>query len=197
MRRRLRVLLPLCHAAIDVALLVATVYVVDAYRLSVKRPWALWDQRYERVDPDFLRNADGPPMAAPLQAVALGALPATIAAALVAEVLIANGPLSWKVSSPFDYRLVGLYLGLAVVFWYVIGRGLEGARKSWKKLAWGYVAARLLTVPISLVLRPTDGIWNLLVLVFLLAWLIMAVAVVLKGMREVWVRYMSAAASAR
>jgi hypothetical protein len=185
-----RVLLLLCNAVIDVALLVATVYVVDEYRLNVKRPWPLWDQNYERVAPDFLRHADGPPMAAPLQAMVLGTLPATIASALIAEVLFENGYLGWRVSSPFDFRLVGLHLGLGVVFWYAVGRGLEGGRKHWKKLAWGYVAARLLTVPLSWVFRSSSHEiwWSLVVLVLLAAWLILAVAVVLKGIRQLWVR---------
>jgi hypothetical protein len=163
----------------------------------MRHPWPLWDQRYERVDPDFLRNADGPLMVAPLQAMNYGTLPAAIGAGLLAEVLFANGSLSWRVSSPFDFRLAGLHLGLAAVFWYATGRGLEGGRDRWKKMASWYLAARLLTVPVSLKLHSYDGIWNLLVLLFLVAWIGLAVAVAVKGMRLVWLRYRLAAASAR
>lgn len=197
MRRSLRLLLPLCNAAIDVALLFATVHVVDAYRLTMRHPWPLWDQRYARVDPDFLRTADGPQMVAPLQAVNYGTLPAAIGAGLLAEVLFANGSLSWRVSTPFDIRLVGLHLSLAAVFWYVIGCGLESARDRWKKLTWWYVGVRLLTVPFSLTFRSYDGIWSLFVMLFLAAWTVLAVAVALKGIRQVWLRYRSAAASPR
>ena len=49
----------LCNVAIDVMLLIATVYVVDAFLSTLRYPSPLWSQRYGRVDPDFLRNADG------------------------------------------------------------------------------------------------------------------------------------------
>jgi hypothetical protein len=93
-------------------LLIATVYVVDAFLSTLRYPSPLWSQRYGRVDPDFLRNADGPPMPAPLQAMVVGTLPATIASGLIADALFANGGLRWKVSTPFDFRLAGLHLCL-------------------------------------------------------------------------------------
>lgn|GEM_PF-6454838 len=191
---RLRALLPLCNAAIDVALLIATVYAVDAFRSSLRHPWPLWKQDYRRVDPDFLRNADGPGMPAPLQAMHIGTLPATFVAGLIADALFANGSLSWKVSTPFDFRLAGLHLCLAAVFWYAVGRSLEVWRPRWTKLAWWYIAVRLLTVPASLMLR-LDW-WMLCFLLVVLAWIVTAILVVFKGVQN-WLHNRSVTASAR
>lgn len=195
MRIRLRVLLPLCNAAIDVMLLIAAVYAVDAFRSTLRHPWPLWEQRYGRVDPDFLRNADGPPMPGPLQAINVGTPPATIAAGLIADAVLANGSLSWKVSTPFDFRLAGLHLCLAAIFWYAAGGGLEILPARWRKLAWWYVMARLLTVPTSLMLRVNRW-WMLCVLLFSLAWALLAIVVASKAVRQIWSRYRPATASA-
>jgi hypothetical protein len=196
MSMRMRVLLPLCHATIDVALLVATVHAVDAYRSTLRHPWPLWHQQYERVDRDFLRNADGPPMAAPLQALTVGTLPASIAAGLIAEALFSNGSLSWKVSSPFDFRLAGLHLCLAGVWWYAVGRAIESRWQKWKPYVWWYTAARLLTIPGSLVLRVYSS-WLICVLLFVLTWIAVAVVTIWVCARHLWINHRAAAAPAR
>jgi hypothetical protein len=195
MRIRLRILLPLCHAAIDVLLLIATVYAVDAFRSTLRHPWPLWSQRYGRVDPDFLRNAWGPPMPAPLQAMNIGTLPAAIATGLIAEALFANGSLSWKVSTPFDFRLAGLHICFAAMFWYAVGCGLEHSPPRWRKLAWSYIAARSLTVPAALILGVFTW-WMLCVMLFTLAWIALAVVLACKAVRHIWLRQRSATASA-
>jgi hypothetical protein len=192
---RLRILLPLCNAAIDVALLVGTVYAVDAFRSTLRHPRPLWNQRYEGVDPNFLRYADGPPMPAPLQAIFVGTMPATIASAPIADAVFANGWLSWQVSTPFDFRLACLHLCLAAVFWYAVGRGLESRRPRWSPLAVSYVAVRLLTIPASLILRSEW--WMLCCALLTLAWIVLAVAVALKGLWHIWLRSRSARAGAR
>lgn len=188
MGRPYRVLLPLCNLAIDVALLVAAVQAVDLARSNIKVPWPLWHQQYQRVDRDFLRHADGPPMVAPLQAMNYGTLPAKIGTDLFAEVSFANGALSWKVSSPFDARLVAIHLAIAFGFWHVLGRWLEEGRRSWMRLAWSWVAVRAFTVPLSLICRPTDAIWQLLALSFLAAWGAWLALVLAAGMRNLWIR---------
>jgi hypothetical protein len=193
---RMRVLLPLCHTAIDVALLIATVHVVEAYRSTLRHPWPLWHQQYERVDRDFLRIADGPPMAAPLQAFTLGTLPASIAAGLIAEALFSNGSLSWKVSSPFDFRLAVLHLCLAGIWWYAVGQVLDSRWRKWKPYVWGYTAVRLLTIPVSLVVRA-DGSWLICVLLFVLTWIAVAVVTIWVWARHIWVNHRAAADPAR
>ena len=133
-------------------------------------------------------------MPAPLQAMVVGTLPATIASGLIADALFANGGLSWKVSTPFDFRLAGLHLCLTAVFWYAVGRGLETGRPRWRKLAWWYIGARLLTVPASLTLRVHDW-WNLCSLLFVLLWIVLAAVMALNGVRQIWLRHRSATAS--
>ncbi len=131
-------------------------------------------------------------MPAPLQAVHLGTLPAAIGTALIAEGLFANGALSWKVSSPFDFRLVGIQLCLAAVFWYFAARSVEFGRSRWKKVMWSYIGARLLTIPASLLVG--DGGWMIAVWLFILAWIAIAASVALHGMRRLVLRRRSATA---
>ncbi len=162
--------LPLYHLLIDLALLLATAYAVDTYRSNLRDPWPLWQQQYQRIDRDFLKSADGPPMEAPLQAMNFGTLPATIGTDLLAAAVFANGSLSWRASSPFDARMVTIHLCLAFGFWYATARVLKAHRHRWTKLATAYVAARALTLPLSLICEPSGATWQLLALAFHSAW---------------------------
>jgi hypothetical protein len=126
----------------------------------------------------------------------VGTLPATLVAGGIAEVLFANGALSWKVSTPFDFRLVGFHLCIATVFWYAVGRWLEIGRTRWRRLALSYTAVRLPTVPASLILRGSDW-WMLCSLLLMLAWIFLAVIVLWKGVRQIWIRHQAESASAR
>jgi hypothetical protein len=125
----------------------------------------------------------------------LGTLPAALAAGLIADAFFANGSLSWKASTPFDVRLVALHLGLAAVFWFAVGRGLETSAPSWRKAACSYVVVRLLTVPASLALEYDW--WGLCCLLIMVTWIAIAVGLVVAGCRLMWVRHQSAIASAR
>ena len=69
---RFRFLLPLCNAGVDVLLLIAAMHAVDAYRLTLRNPWPLWEQAYQPVDPFFLRNAYHAPPPEPIAAIYLG-----------------------------------------------------------------------------------------------------------------------------
>lgn len=182
MEIRWRVLLPLCHVVIDVALLAATVYAVNSFRSTLRHPWPLWRQHYGYVDRNFLRSAYGPPMVPPLQAINFGTLPASAVTGLLAETVFANGALSWKVSSPFDIPLVLLNLFTATAFWYGAGRLGETGPALWKKLAVAYLAARLLTIPTSLVLRANDP-WMLCTFLYLLVWTSFAAFAGWRGLR--------------
>jgi len=73
-------------------------------QVDVKKPWPLWEQAYQPVDPFFLRNAYHAPPPEPIAAIYLGTLPATILAGIVSEALFPNGWLGWRLSSPFDLR---------------------------------------------------------------------------------------------
>ncbi|MGC4051856.1 MAG: hypothetical protein QM757_21135 [Paludibaculum sp.] len=189
---RPRVLFPLINAAIDVVLLIATAYAVHEYLSTLRRPKPLWDQQYEHVDRQFLRDSDGPWMPNPLQAINFGTLPATIAAAGIAEVIFANGALSWKVSSPFDARLAGLTLCLALLFWYAAGCWLERVGPKWSYLAWWYVLLRVVTVPASVILRG-NGAWMFVVLLFCFGWMSLTAALMWKGALLVLRRYRTTA----
>jgi hypothetical protein len=122
---RFRFLLPLCNAAIDVLLPIVGVRAVDAYRLTLRDPWPLWEQAYQPVDPFFLRNAYHAPPPQPLGVIYLGTAPATILAGIVSEAVFPNGWLGWRLSSPFDFRWAYLHFCFATVFWYALGRWAE------------------------------------------------------------------------
>jgi hypothetical protein len=65
---------------------------------------------------------------------------------------------------------------------------------SWKArvitLTWVYLVARLLTFPVSLMLRANDW-WMLVFFIFSfsLAWIILAAILALKSVRRLWIRH--------
>lgn len=157
---RCRSFLPLCNAVIDVLLLLAAVHVVDAYRLTLRQPWPLWEQAYQPIDPSFLRNAYHASPPQPIMAIWLGTIPATILAGSVSEAFFPNGWLGWRLSSPFDFRWACLHLCFAMVFWYTMGRWAEIRSAKWRKNSTAYVLLRLISVPAFLKFR-IDG-WGAL-----------------------------------
>lgn len=126
------------HLAIDVCLLWASVWVVQDHIATLRSPPDLWNQTtFEVYDPNFLREGPTPQ---PIKALALGTLPA----AIFPSVALPNG---WRASSPFDVMWASLHVALAFVFWYVVGRFLEGKERNYTRFAWGLILLRLVSLP--------------------------------------------------
>jgi threonine/homoserine/homoserine lactone efflux protein len=68
-------------------------------------------------------------------------------------------------------------------------------RPKWRNVTAWYITARLLAIPASLTLHRDW--WMLCVLLFTLAWIVLAVVLALKGLRRSWLRHRSEPASAQ
>jgi len=165
-------------------------------QVDVKKPWPLWEQAYQPVDPFFLRNAYHAPPPEPIAAIYLGTLPATILAGIVSEALFPNGWLGWRLSSPFDLRWACLHFCFATAFWYAIGRCAETTRGNWRNLASEYIVARLIFVPafLSFWLDSWGALCSMLLAVF---WIVLALLLTFKGFLQTWQRFRSETVSAR
>lgn len=147
---RFRWLLPACNISIDVVLFVILVHAVDVYRSVEKHPPPLWRQEYQHADVGLL--SEGCVLAsltsegcapAPLMTIIAGTAPA----ALIASIPLNNG---WYMSWPFDVRWASLFLVLASVLWYAIGRWAETGHPQGARFARIYVLLRALSVPLSM-----------------------------------------------
>jgi hypothetical protein len=137
---RLRWLLPLCNLAIDIFLLAVAVHAVDAERANIRHPPPLWHQVYGHVDSALLREGHLPE---PVVAIIVGTVPA----AIIASLPLPNG---WRASSPFDVRWASLYLVLAALFWYELGRRGETATPRFKRVAGIYIWLRVASTSMSM-----------------------------------------------
>ena len=135
-RVHLRLLLPIVHTVIDVALLATLV--VLAYREAAQlEPPTVWKQNYAPTNWGLGEVL----VAQPFQAISIGTLPVSI----ICSVIFPN----WFMSSPFDFRWVGLHLALGIGFWWAVGRFAESATR-WRVVLLSYVAYRILFFPVSL-----------------------------------------------
>lgn len=138
---RLRWLLPLCNLAIDLFLFAVVIHAVQGERAQMKRPPPLWYQVQGDVDPALLQEGHYPE---PLVAIICGTAPAAILASLP----LPNG---WRASSPFDVRWAVLYLVLAGLLWYGVGRLAESSgHPKLGRIARGYILFRVALTPTSM-----------------------------------------------
>lgn len=137
----LRWLLPLCNLAIDLFLFAVVIHAVQGELAKMKRPPPLWHQVQGHVGPALLEEGHDPE---PLVAIICGTAPA----AIVASLPLPNG---WRASSPFDFRWAALYLVLAGLLWYGVGRLAEsGNHQKLRRIAKGYILLRVALTPTSM-----------------------------------------------